>query len=61
MPDADPIVAIAVLPLLQVPPDDASDNVVRSPTHRLTGVEGVIVAGSALTVTEAVAKHDPIV
>ena len=41
-PEADPTVAIELSLLLQLPPDEASLNVVVEPTH----VEGVPVIGS---------------
>lgn len=61
VPDTEPTVATEILPLIQVPPDVASDKVIVEPAQMLTGVDGVIAAGTALTVTVAIAKHEPIV
>jgi hypothetical protein len=49
------MVAIVVPPLLQLPPDVTSLNIVVSPEH--TDNVPVIVAGSGLTVSTAVAIH----
>src|SRR5438445_22670 len=48
MPVVDPIVATAMLPLLQVPPVEASDNVVIAPVHTVSVPD--IAAGNGLTV-----------
>lgn len=58
MPDV-PIVAVAVLLLLHVPPPVLLVSVVVVPTHRLTAPDGVMAAGVLLTVTMAVARHPP--
>jgi len=52
-----PMLATNGEPLLQVPLPSVS--VVVVPAHRVTGVDGVIVAGKALTVTFAVVLHVP--
>ena len=52
-----PTVASAVLPLLHVPPDVASVNVVVRPIQTLTPNKGRILAGAVLTVTTAVVKQ----
>ena len=49
--------ALAVALLLQVPLPSVS--VVVVPAHRVTGVDGVIADGKALTVTLAVVLHVP--
>jgi hypothetical protein len=51
-PVIDPIVAMAVAPLDQVPPGVASLRVVAAPTHTLS--VPVITAGNELTVTVVV-------
>lgn len=56
-----PTVAMAVLPLLQVPPGVASASAAVAPTHKPTPVEGVIADGRGLTVTVAVTKQVPVV
>ena len=55
-PSTDPPVPTVATPgalLLQVPPGVPSDSAVEEPTHIVTGVPGVIAAGSAFTVTVA--------
>ena len=54
-PDAAPTVAVAVLLLVQVPPDGLLDTVVVLPMHK---VESPVIAdGALLTVTIAVREH----
>lgn len=48
IPDADPTVAIAVLPLVHVPPTIASVRLVVVPIQRL--VDPLILTGAGLTV-----------
>ena len=55
VPEAEPMVATAVLVLLQVPPEVASLNVVVKPTHTVEVPE--IAAGKGLTVTLVTARH----
>jgi hypothetical protein len=55
IPDIEPMLATAVLLLLQLPPALASDNAVAWPMH--TPVAPVITDGSGLTVTIEVAVH----
>jgi hypothetical protein len=45
---------------LHTPPGVAFVSVVTLPTHTLTGVNGLIGVGAALTVTGTVAKQAPI-
>jgi hypothetical protein len=54
-PDAEPMVATLVVPLVQVPPDVALVNVLVLPTH--TDSEPLIAPGNALTVTILVAAQ----
>jgi hypothetical protein len=68
VPDAIPVtipvlptVAMAVLPLLHVPPGVASVSAAVAPTHMPTPVDGVIAEGLGLTVTVAVTKQVPVV
>lgn len=56
-----PTVAMAVLPLLHVPPGVASASTAVAPTHMPTPVEGVMADGLGLTVTDAVTKQVPVV
>jgi hypothetical protein len=58
-PDADPMVPCAVLLLVQVPPEVASESIVVWPTQ--TDGAPVIAAGEALTVNEAVLMHPAVV
>lgn len=51
-PEEEPTVAIPVLPLVHVPPDEVLLNVVVDPTH--TFVVPVMVAGNGFTVTVAI-------
>jgi hypothetical protein len=54
-PDDDPIVAIAGVLLVQVPPDGVPDNIIVEPTHTaMVPVELVTADGNGLTVTVAV-------
>ena len=53
------IVALAVLPLLHVPPAVKSPRLAVAPTHTLTGPGGVIAEGLVLTVNIAVTAHVP--
>lgn len=55
-PVAKPTVALAVLPLIHVPPDDVLDNVVPDPTH--TVPSPVIAGGTEFTVTIAVRAQE---
>ena len=52
-------VAIAVVPLLHVPPGVDSPNGAVLPTHTLTAVNGVMAAGAAATVTGALTMQLP--
>ncbi len=52
-------VAMAVLPLLQAPPEVVSTSVVVDPSQKLTADEGVMAAGELTTVTVAVAEQLP--
>ena len=54
-PVPEPAVAMAVLPLVQVPPDGEELNVVVAPEH--TDIVPVMVDGVVLTVTDCVAKQ----
>jgi hypothetical protein len=54
-PVDEPMVATAVVPLIQVPPADASVNVIVAPTHTVVGPP--IAAGSGLTVIAFTAKQ----
>ena len=54
-----PTVATVVLLLVHAPPGLASERVTLYPVHMLTGVDGVIAAGFALTVNDAVTKQLP--
>ena len=59
-PVVEPIVAIVVLLLVQIPPDEVSFSKSVPPTHRL--VSPVIGAGAGLIVTAVVIKQpEPIV
>ena len=55
LPVMDPIVATVVLPLIQVPPNVPSVNVIPVPEHKLPGPD--MPAGAALIVTVAVAAQ----
>lgn len=55
-PVARPTVALLVLPLIHVPPDEVLTSVVFDPTH--TELSPVIAGGAELTVTIAVRVHE---
>jgi hypothetical protein len=52
-------VAIAVVPLLHVPPLVASVSVVADPSQKDTGAVGLIAVGAFTTVTTSVAEQPP--
>ena len=56
-PDEEPMVAVAVLLLLQLPPVVALPSVVVAPSH--TGVDPVMADGEGFTVTVRVADALP--
>lgn len=56
-----PIVATAVLLLLQVPPGVPLLNEAVPPAQRITGVDGRIAVGVVFTVTVAVTEQVPMV
>lgn len=58
MPVPDPTVAVAVLPLVHVPPDGEELNVVVAPSH--TVAVPVIAPAALLTVTACAAKQPPL-
>jgi hypothetical protein len=53
--------AIALALLLHVPPGLASENKLVVPAHIVTGAEGVMAAGPAITVTLSITEQVPIV
>ena len=58
-PVVDPMVAIPVLPLVHVPPGEASVSVIEDPMQTAEGPEIPLATGVAVTVTIAIAAEAP--